>query len=102
VSGSEVVQRLGEIAQENELLSSILPGEQTDQQPWSSRWHCPSDGICCALERAITHIPDHRKRVEEYLATPHWFKHRFTPRRQEEALRSIQEGVDVYGTAVEQ
>jgi pyruvate ferredoxin oxidoreductase beta subunit len=43
-----------------------------------------------------TYVPDHRRPVEEYLATQRRFEHLFRPVRQEEVLRAIQEEVDRY------
>jgi pyruvate ferredoxin oxidoreductase beta subunit len=43
-----------------------------------------------------TYIPDRRRAVEEYLQTQHRFQHLFSPRRQDEVLGSIQDGIDSY------
>lgn len=55
-----------------------------------------------ALKEAVygevrhTHVPSKLKPVEEYLATQGRFKHLFTPVRQEEIIREIQEDVNRY------
>jgi hypothetical protein len=43
-----------------------------------------------------TYIPDRRRPVEEYLRIQRRFQHLFSPRRQDEALRSIQNAIDSY------
>jgi pyruvate ferredoxin oxidoreductase beta subunit len=47
-----------------------------------------------------TYIPDHRRPVEEYLRTQHRFEHLFVPRRQDEVIGRIQDGIDAYWAEV--
>jgi pyruvate ferredoxin oxidoreductase beta subunit len=51
-----------------------------------------------AIEGEVRHtyIPDHRRPVEEYLGTQGRFQHLFVPRRQDEVIRRIQDGIDAY------
>jgi pyruvate ferredoxin oxidoreductase beta subunit len=43
-----------------------------------------------------TYIPDRLRPVEEYLSTQRRFQHLFVPRRQDEVIRRIQDGIDAY------
>lgn len=47
-----------------------------------------------------TYIPERRRPVEEYLRSQRRFGHLFTPQRQEEVLKAIQEDVDRYWAEV--
>ncbi len=48
-----------------------------------------------------TNVPRHRRAVEEYLRHQGRFSHLFLPHRNEELLREIQSGVDIYWEGIE-
>jgi pyruvate ferredoxin oxidoreductase beta subunit len=51
-----------------------------------------------AIEGEVRHtsIPDRRRPAKEHLSTQCRFQHLFVPRRQDDGIRRIQDGIDAY------